>query len=148
MGRCKSVGSLKSCLWYTPQLSGDSILYFRILSFLRAHRLPTWFTLEGYSRWHPLFAAMAGNTPFSRVSPLSAPRGLFQEASNPRVKPRERESLGSRRKKNKPILWRIYLQGSNGETDIENRLMGSGRGEERVRWMERITCKLTLLYVK
>ena len=26
---------------------------------------------------------------------------------------------------------RIYLQGSNGETDIENRLMGMGRGEER-----------------
>ena len=25
------------------------------------------------------------------------------------------------------------LQGSNGETDIENRLMGMGRGEERVR---------------
>ena len=27
---------------------------------------------------------------------------------------------------------RIYLQGSNGETDIENRLMDMGRGEERV----------------
>ena len=31
------------------------------------------------------------------------------------------------------------LQGSNGETDIENRLMGMGRGEERVRYMERVT---------
>ena len=35
------------------------------------------------------------------------------------------------------------LQGSNGETDIENRLMDMGRGEERVRCMERVTCKLT-----
>ena len=27
--------------------------------------------------------------------------------------------------------WRIYLQGSSGETDIENRLMDMGRGGER-----------------
>ena len=27
----------------------------------------------------------------------------------------------------------IYLQDSNGETDIENRLTDMGRGEERVR---------------
>ena len=33
-------------------------------------------------------------------------------------------------------------------TDIENRLMGLGRGEERVRCMERVTRKLTLPYVK
>ena len=32
---------------------------------------------------------------------------------------------------------KIYLQSSNGETDIENRLMDMGRGEERVRlWKE------------
>ena len=32
---------------------------------------------------------------------------------------------------------KIYLQSSNGETDIENRLMDMGRGEERVRlWRE------------
>ena len=43
---------------------------------------------------------------------------------------------------------RIYLQGRNGETDIENRLMGMGRAEERVRCMERVTWKLTLSYVK
>ena len=43
---------------------------------------------------------------------------------------------------------KIYLQGSNGETDIENRLMAMGRGEERVRCMERISWKLTLPYVK
>ena len=40
---------------------------------------------------------------------------------------------------------KVYLKDSNGETDIENRLMGMGRGEERVRWMEKITWKLTLL---
>ena len=31
---------------------------------------------------------------------------------------------------------RIYLQGSNGETDVENRLMDMGKGEERVGCME------------
>ena len=40
------------------------------------------------------------------------------------------------------------LQGSDGEADIENRLMDMGRGEERLRCMERVTWKLTLLYVK
>ena len=40
------------------------------------------------------------------------------------------------------------LQGSNGETDIENRLMDMGRGEERVRYIERVTWKLTLPYVE
>ena len=43
---------------------------------------------------------------------------------------------------------RIYLQGSNGETDIENKLKDMGRGEERVRCMERVTRKFTLPYVK
>ena len=43
---------------------------------------------------------------------------------------------------------RIYLQGSNGEADIENRLMDTGRGEERVRCMKRVTWKLTLPHVK
>jgi len=42
----------------------------------------------------------------------------------------------------------VYLQGNNGETDIENRLVDMGRGEERVRCMERVTWKLTLPYVK
>jgi len=46
------------------------------------------------------------------------------------------------------ILLQVAVQGSNGETDIENRLMGLGRGEERVRCMERVTWKLTLPYVK
>ena len=40
------------------------------------------------------------------------------------------------------------LKGSNGETDIKNRFMDMGRGEERVRCMERVTWKLTLPYVK
>ena len=42
----------------------------------------------------------------------------------------------------------MYLQGNNGETDIENKLMDMGRREERVRHMERVTRTLTLLYVK
>ena len=33
------------------------------------------------------------------------------------------------------------LQGSNGETDIENRLMDMARGEERVKCMQRVTWK-------
>ena len=45
-------------------------------------------------------------------------------------------------------IWIIYLQGSSGETDIENRPMHVGRGEERVRCLERGTWKLTLPYVK
>ena len=40
------------------------------------------------------------------------------------------------------------LQGSRGETDIENRLMDMGKGEERVRRIERVTWKLILPYVK
>ena len=46
------------------------------------------------------------------------------------------------------MVLKNYSQGSNGETDIENRLMDMGRGEERVRCMERVTWKLTLPYVK
>ena len=38
------------------------------------------------------------------------------------------------------------LQSSNGELEIENRLMDMGRGEERVRCMERVTWKLPLPY--
>ena len=38
--------------------------------------------------------------------------------------------------------YRIYLQCCNGETDLENRLMGMGRREERLRCMERATWKL------
>ena len=36
----------------------------------------------------------------------------------------------------------------NGETDIENRLMDMGRGEERLRCMERVTWKFTFPCVK
>ena len=46
------------------------------------------------------------------------------------------------------MILKNYLQGSNGETDIENRLMDMGRGEERVRCVQRVTWKLTLPYVK
>ena len=41
-----------------------------------------------------------------------------------------------------------YLQGINGETDIETRLIDMGRGEEKVRCMKTVTWKLTLPYVK
>ena len=41
-----------------------------------------------------------------------------------------------------------FLQGSNGETDIENRLRVMGRGEETVRCMERVTWKFTMPYIK
>ena len=41
-----------------------------------------------------------------------------------------------------------FMQGSNGETDIESRLMDMGQGEERVRCMERITWNLIVPYVK
>ena len=44
------------------------------------------------------------------------------------------------------MILKIYLQGSSGETDIENRLMVMGRGEERVRCMERVTGKLNTVY--
>ena len=40
------------------------------------------------------------------------------------------------------------MQGSNGETNIENRLVDLGKGEERVRCVETVTWKLTLPYVK
>ena len=52
MGRCRSLGSLKSFLWYAPQLSEARILCFHILSSLKAHQL----MLEGYNHWwlwHP-----------------------------------------------------------------------------------------------
>ena len=39
------------------------------------------------------------------------------------------------------MVSKIYSQGSNGEIDIENRLMDMGKGEERVRYMERVTWK-------
>ena len=46
------------------------------------------------------------------------------------------------------VVPRIYLQGSNGETDTENKLMDTGREEDRVRCMERVKWKLILPYVK
>ena len=37
------------------------------------------------------------------------------------------------------MILKNLFQGSNGETDIENRLMDMGRGEWRVRCMEKVT---------
>ena len=47
----------------------------------------------------------------------------------------------------KMVLNNLFA-GTNGETDIENRLMDTERGKERVRRMERVTWKLVLPYVK
>ena len=47
-----------------------------------------------------------------------------------------------------PTQLKRLSSSSSGETDIENRLMDMGRGEERVRCMERVTWKLTLPYAK
>jgi len=47
----------------------------------------------------------------------------------------------------KTVLKNLFA-GNSGETDIENRLMGMERGEERVRCMERVTWKLILPYIK
>ena len=38
--------------------------------------------------------------------------------------------------------------GQQWRTDVENRLMDMGRGEKKVRCMERVTWKLILPYVK
>ena len=46
------------------------------------------------------------------------------------------------------MVLKNLLQGSNGEADIEDRLMNTGRGEDWVRCMERVTWKLTLAFVK
>ena len=48
----------------------------------------------------------------------------------------------------KMVLKNLFTGQHWRETDIENRLMDIGRGEERVRYMERVTWKLTLPYVK
>ena len=47
----------------------------------------------------------------------------------------------------KMVLKNSFI-GQQVEKDIENRLMDMGRGEERVRCMERVTWEVTLPYVK
>ena len=37
------------------------------------------------------------------------------------------------------MVLKNLLQGSSGETDMENRLIDMGRGKERVRGMEKVT---------
>ena len=46
------------------------------------------------------------------------------------------------------MVLKNLLTRHNGETDKEIRLVDMGRGEERVRCMERVIWKLTLPYVK
>ena len=65
------------------------------------------------------------------------------------------QSEVSQKEKNKYCILMLYMgsrkivpknlfKGSNGETDIEDRRMNMGIGEERVKCMERVTWKLTL----
>ena len=46
------------------------------------------------------------------------------------------------------MVLKNLFRGQHGETDIENRLMDMGRGEERVRCMEIVTWKLTFSSVQ
>ena len=46
------------------------------------------------------------------------------------------------------MVLKNFLQDSDGETGIENRLTDMGKGEERVRCVGRVTWKLKLPYVK
>ena len=46
------------------------------------------------------------------------------------------------------MVLKNLFAGQQWETDTENRLTDMGKGEERVRYMERVTWKLTLPYVK
>ena len=48
----------------------------------------------------------------------------------------------------KMVLDEFICKTAMGETDIENRLRDMGRGEDRVRCIDRVACKLTLPYVK
>ena len=48
----------------------------------------------------------------------------------------------------KKMVLKNLFTGQQWKTDIETRLMDMGRGEKRVRCMERITWKLALPYVK
>ena len=41
--------------------------------------------------------------------------------------------------KSRKMVLKNLFTGSNGETDIENRLMDMGREEERVRCLERVS---------
>ena len=47
----------------------------------------------------------------------------------------------------KMVLMNLFVR-HDGETNIENRPMDTGRREDRVRCMERVTWKLTLPYIK
>ena len=46
------------------------------------------------------------------------------------------------------MLPKNLFAGHNGETNRENRLINMGRGDEKVKCMERVTGKLTLPYAK
>ena len=46
------------------------------------------------------------------------------------------------------MLLKNLSKGSNGETDIEKRLMDIRRGEEKVKYIERVTWKPTVPHAK
>ena len=74
------------------------------------------------------------------------------------LKPIIQSKLSQKEKDKYHILMHIYGIQKNGteeftyraamEKQTENRLMDMGRGEERMRYMERVTWKLTLPYIK
>ena len=53
-------------------------------------------------------------------------------------KKKNKYSILTHKYKSRKMALKNLFTGSNGETDIENRLMDMGREEERVRCMERV----------
>ena len=74
------------------------------------------------------------------------------------LEPIKQSEVSQKEKDKYHILMHIYGIQKNGteeftyraamEKQTENRLMDMGRGEERMRYMERVTWKLTLPHVK
>ena len=68
MGRCKSLGSLKSVLSYAPQLSGARILGFLIQSPFRVHHwgwlqsLTAWWQASCFHSWIPSWLTIRGGS--------------------------------------------------------------------------------------
>ena len=62
MGKCKSLGSLKSFLWYAPSLSRACILFFPILSAPKVHH---WGWYSGWELGSPWFSSWVPSGPLS-----------------------------------------------------------------------------------
>ena len=77
MGRCKSLVSLKSFLWYAPYLLRASTVLFSILNPLRVH---SWGRLQWLMAWwlqHPFFTDMAGDIFLSIPTTSWEPRKIL-----------------------------------------------------------------------